>query len=386
MSFAKVYLADVVYDPEFFSKLAPEIQDQIVTRDSDTDYEEQAKQIETKLLKEDLELRELVKRFKTVKELFEGGPAKIEWFVKDLLPKKCLVSFQGRAKAGKSTFTFHMLKALIEGREFLGEKLEPTKIIYLSEQTEEAFKLQLQEAGIDSESENLAYLTVENHAGLPWQTLFKLGALKAQEFGAELLVIDSWGRFVGFGVNEDEYAPAPTQRRITLLRQLMSETKVGILIIQHVGKDNSRGLIDSGLGTSALAQQVDLALSLSGEPAHREVPATHLENENCRAIQGIGRVPIRDAFAVELRDGKFILSSFSEASKTNPEDADAFLQEFLNDGPKHSEDVFNFGADQKLTKNSLYEAKKRLGIKANKNGKIWEWCLPVFSTWRAPRS
>ena len=87
-----------------------------------------------------------------------------------------------------------MLKALIEGGEFLGEKLEPTKIVYLSEQTEEAFKLQLQEAGIDSESENLAYLTVENHAGLPWQTLFKLGALKAQEFGAELLVIDSWGQ------------------------------------------------------------------------------------------------------------------------------------------------------------------------------------------------
>ena len=27
---------------EFFSKLSPEIQDQIVTRDSDTDYEEQA--------------------------------------------------------------------------------------------------------------------------------------------------------------------------------------------------------------------------------------------------------------------------------------------------------------------------------------------------------
>jgi hypothetical protein len=155
----------------------------------------------------------------------------------------------------------------------------------------------------------------------------------------------------------------------------MAETDATVLIIQHVSKDNSRGLIDSGMGSSALAQQVDLALSLSGEPARREVSSRKLQNENCRAIQGIGRYPIQDAFAVELKEGHFERSAFKEEQGTL-EDASTFLTGYLADGPKPSTEMFLEAQKVGVGKGPLYDIRETLGITCSKIGRNWVWALP----------
>jgi AAA domain len=384
LKLSQVILDDTAIDQyqEQFAELAPVVQDALLGSETTLDLKEAAKSVESKLNKDEAELEALLSRFKTIKDLFANGEEETKWLVPKLIPEKALISFQGRAKAGKSVLVFHILKALLTGGEFLGDKLPPTKVVYLSEEPRPAFKEQLQKAGVDQTSENLAALTVEDNHGLNWDKTFQLTALKLKAFGAKLLIIDSWGRFAQFSVGEDEMSPAPTQRRITALRSLMAQTGAAILIIQHVTKDNSRGLIDSGMGSSALAQQVDLALSLSGEPKQPEVQANKLLNENCRAIQGIGRFGRVDAFAVELKEGNFIPSSFKEkpeTSETDLEDAKTFLLDYLSDHVDHlSTTMFDVAEAQGISKDALYKVRESLSIKCGKNGKGGKF------TWRLP--
>ena len=357
---------------EYFGSLPNDVQDALLQYGS-PEYDPQAiAAIQRKLTKEELEIKELLKRFKTVKDLFASGVQETKWLVSCFIPEQALVSFQGRAKSGKSTLVFAMLKALVSGGEFLGEVIPQTKVVYLSEQPREIFKGQLAEAGIDRETENLAALTVEDNHGLNWDKTFQFAQAKLIEMGAKLLIIDSWGRFAQFGLGEDEMAPAPTQRRVTSLRSLMANTGATVFIVQHVSKDHSRGLIDSGMGSSALAQQVDLALSLSGEPPRTEIRANRLQNENCRAIQGVGRFPLHKPIAVERKDGRFALSTFKEDDGTEA-DAETMLIELLANGPVDSQAVYDKADSLRIGKRALAAAKQSLHIKPRKVGKGWEW-------------
>lgn len=321
-------------------------------------------------------LADKLKLFRTTKELFANGEESLSWLVPKFIPADALISFQGRAKSGKSTFIFHMLKALTEGGEFLGMPLEPTKVVYLSEQSRPAFKQQLQDAGIKG-SKNLIALTVEDNHGIGWTQTFELALLKMWKTKARLLVVDSWGRFASFEGGEDEMAPAPTQRRITYLRGLMADTGASVLIIQHVSKDKSRGIIDSGMGSSALAQQVDLVLSLSGEPKQAEIQSNRLPNTNCRAIQGRGRFSdaIGEAICVELtQEGTYQVAEFAN-SEGSEDKAESFLITALSKGARLSNELIDEGKKAGIGRNKLFKAKASLSITANKMGKQWVWEL-----------
>ena len=360
---------------DWFAEQDSYIQDSILYYQGEQ-YQREGAYQSRKLAKEEVELQQLLNRFKTAKQLFADGTPETKWLVPDFIPELALVTLQGRAKAGKSTLIFHMLKALLDGGEFLGTKLDPIKIVYLSEQPRSVFLNQLAEASIPQDSENLAALTVEENHGLGWDTCFKLATLKLKQMGAKLLVVDSWGRFAGFQAGEDEMSPAPTQRRITCLRALQAQTNATILILQHVSKDNSRGLIDSGMGSSALAQQVDLAVSLSGEPTKPEISSKKLLNGNCRAIQSVGRFPVRDRFAIELKDGQFVNSQF-KADVGETEGTEEWLRSYLAGGAKDSDDIKQASETAGFSKNALWDAKDSLGILAKKVGKKWQWVLPV---------
>jgi hypothetical protein len=235
-------------------------------------------------------IHEIVGKFQTIKELSAGGYEPNSWLVQRLIPSDSIVTLQGEAKSGKSTFIFHMVKELITGGQFLGQKLEPTNVVYVTEQNRKSFLSQLESADIDPDSTKLTALTVERTLGFGgWENLFQACEKQVLETGAKLLVIDSWGRFTGI-TEQEENKSAPVQERITVLRKLVTNTGATVLILHHVRKSGG-GIVDAGMGSSALAQQVDVLLSLSGQPAEEGVSPKKVSGPECRMIQSKGRFP-----------------------------------------------------------------------------------------------
>jgi hypothetical protein len=227
--------------------------------------------------------------FHTIKDLSAGAYEPSGWIVNRLIPSESIVTLQGQAKSGKSTFILHMIKELISGGEFLGERLEQIKVVYVTEQNRKSFLSQLESANIDPAATNLTALTVEGTLGFAgrWKDLFQACERELLETGAKLLVIDSWGRFTGI-TEQEENKTAPVQERITELRKIVTNTGATVLILHHVRKSGG-GMIEAGLGSSALAQQVDVLLSLSGEPEQEDVSPGKLNGPDCRMIQSKGR-------------------------------------------------------------------------------------------------
>lgn len=226
--------------------------------------------------------------FMTIKDLSAGAYEPNGWIVNRLIPSDSIVTLQGQAKSGKSTFILHMIKELISGGEFLGERLEPIKVVYVTEQNRKSFLSQLESANIKPTATNLTALTVEGTLGLTgWKHLFQACERQILETGAKLLVIDSWGRFTGI-TEQEENKTAPVQERITELRKIVTNTGATVLILHHVRKSGG-GMIEAGMGSSALAQQVDVLLSLSGEPTLEDVSPQKVNGPECRMIQSKGR-------------------------------------------------------------------------------------------------
>jgi len=63
-------------------------------------------------------------------------------------------------------------------------------------------------------------------------------------------------------------------------------------------------------------------------------------------------------------------------SPVKTEAAQTWLQQYLADGPRKSDDVFGDGKVAGHKRDTLYEAKNRLGVEAAKAGRSWMWSLP----------
>jgi AAA domain len=334
--------------------------------------------------------RELMSRFKTpvqIKALEGGEPPK--FLIEGILPENALVTFQGAAKSGKSTFLFHMIKAMLNAEKFCDRATIKTPVIYFSEQSRSTLRDQLEKAGLGDIPADLHFCTSEDNWNLGWQEAFRLGGAMSEEMKAKLLVYDSWGRFARFDRDENEMAPSATQERVTLLRGIQSTQKLTILLNQHTSKGSKgAGIVSAGLGSSALAQQVDLLLSLSGEPRVPDIGEDQLVNLNCRAIQGLGRfAPLK--MAVELKDGIYVPSTFKKGRGNGDggtvDEAEQVLEILFSDTTAIDAKVaWDMANSRGIGERALKAARANLGVTCKKSGKGWTWHKPVDPIWKSP--
>lgn len=312
-------------------------------------------------------------QFQTINELSAGGYEPTNWLVQRLIPSDSIVTLQGQAKSGKSTFILHMIRELIRGGEFLGQKLELAKVVYVTEQNRKSFLSQLESADIDPKSTNLTALTVEGTLGFGgWKDLFNACEAQLLRTRAKLLVIDSWGRFTGI-TEQEENKTAPIQERITELRKIVTNTGATVLILHHVRKSGG-DIIEAGMGSSALAQQVDVLLSLSGQPAQEDVSPKKVNGPACRIIQSKGRFSdVMNGQQVKWEQDKHRYVLIGGAARE-----ENIVQRLFDLLPTHSDEALDgeslaseYSATHgkispRTVENALPDLKKRTGVRQTK--------------------
>jgi len=198
-------------------------------------------------------------RFITAAQLATEAPEEAEWIVQGLAAKGGITELGSKIKTGKTTLTLQMVRAVLDGRDFLGlPTLKSPCVVYLTEQPKGSFRAQLKEAGLLGRPE-LVILHFTDAFGLSWPEVALQVLRECEARGSRLLVVDTVFRFghrPGLKENDAEAA-------LEIMRPLEEIAAKGIAVWGNRHDRKAGGEVgDSARGSSAFGGVADIILSL----------------------------------------------------------------------------------------------------------------------------
>ena len=285
----------------------------------------------------------------------------VEWLWYPFVPYGKLTIVQGDPGDGKTTFVLNIAAKLSNG-ESLDKDMkltEPLNIIY-------------QIAGANCER---ILVIDEKEKSLSMVDERLEEALK--ETKARMLILDPIQAYLGNGMDMNR---ANEAREMTKKLGVLAEKyQCAIILIGHMNKATSNKAVYRGIGSIdffAVARSVLLIGRIEGEPNKRAVvqiknnlaPFGHskaFELSEC-GFQWIGDYEIT---AEEVLGGI--------PPKTNKlEQAKRLLRKLAETNTlMQSNEIFEIAQEQQISKRTLENAKKELGIRAKKKNQLWYWEL-----------
>ncbi len=233
----------------------------------------------------------------TAREFSAYTPPRIDWLVPGITGRGLVTELSANPKVGKTTFTLHMLAELIHGGEFLGDRLDSVRVIYLTEEGA-SFAASLHDVGL-AENDDLHIRVRDYGADEAWFDIVADVRARADAYGAHLIVVDTlphWAQADG----DDENNSSTAQRWLAPLIATAREDNLGVLVVRHDRK--SGGSIElSGRGSSAFTALVDNIVRISKPGGHGP--------SNRRRVEVLGRHRVfgdDGVFIVELVDGEYV--------------------------------------------------------------------------------
>jgi hypothetical protein len=204
--------------------------------------------------------------FITAPDLLAEPDEKVDWVVDGLLPAGGLSVLAGKPKVGKSVLARYIASRVALGKRCLGRKTVGGPVLYITlegRRQDVRAHLRVLRAG------SLPQLYV--HVGPVPQTPTGTSREKIREHRLAwlaaaikkhrpvLIIIDTWGRFVTVKDSNDYAEGTAASEGVINLAQ---RTGVHFLFTHHSPKHTKRELIDSLLGSTAIAGAVDTVLLL----------------------------------------------------------------------------------------------------------------------------
>lgn len=204
--------------------------------------------------------------------LVKEKPPERSWVVRGLLPVGGLVALSASPKAGKTTLTYYLVKAVSQGNSFIGQPTKKVPVLILA----------LEEHLLDVQSRLFALgLNISNvfvHVGplkANQDTFSQLGEFVAKNL-IGLIVIDCLTRFWDV---ENENDPVEVAREMAPLLNLARQSNAGIILIHHNTKmPSSEGRDIRGSGDILAAVDLGIVMKRRGD-----------ENKTQRTIQTFSR-------------------------------------------------------------------------------------------------
>jgi hypothetical protein len=186
-------------------------------------------------------------------------PHEADWIAKPWVAAGAITELNGRVKtAGKTTFITHLMRAVIEGALFLGERTRRTPVVLLTEQPRSSLRASLARAGLLGREE-ISMLTFGDTFGFDWSAISAAAITECVRIGACLLVVDTLTQFTG--VQGDRENSAGDALAAMLPVQRATNHDIGVLLSRHERKAGGE-VGDSGRGSSAYAGAVDTVITL----------------------------------------------------------------------------------------------------------------------------
>ena len=197
---------------------------------------------------------------------------------------------------------------------------------------------------------------------------------KIVETGAVLVTIDPFSAYLGA---TDSYKDSDIRRVLTPLAALAERTRVVVVAVMHLTKDDKRRAVSRGLGSMAFIAASRVTLAVGRDPDDSD--------PNGRRIVAPIKANLSEpapALAFRLTDGRFtwddqppaevdvdeVLGGVRSDDRAEREDAKAFLLEVLAKGPVPSTEIEKDAKANGIAQRTLFRAKSSLGVQAKRNG------------------
>lgn len=320
-------------------------------------------------------MEEIKTKLRMIK-LSEIQAEEVKWLWFPMIPYGKLTIVQGEPGDGKTTLILNIAAKLSRG-EGLDENMKPTEPMNIIYQTAEdgladTVKPRLEMAGADCER-----IMVIDESEKSLSMIDERLEEAIIKTNAKLLILDPIQAYLGGGMDMNRANEARDMTK--KLGALAEKYKCAIVLIGHMNKASGNKAAYRGMGSIdffAVARSVLLVGRVEGEPNIRAV----VQIKNNLAAFGHPK-------AFELLEGGFkwlgdyditadeVLGGI--APKANKlEQAKQMLRKLAEtSNVVQSNEIFEMAEEQGISKRTLENAKKELGVRAKKINNSWFWEL-----------
>jgi hypothetical protein len=195
-----------------------------------------------------------------LEQVLAATPPEPEWLWRGYVAPGSLTVLAGRPKVGKSTLLFSLLAAMRDGGTFLGQPVRPARALLLSEEREGTLADKTRRWG---RMHHVAVALRHQALHLPWPEVVRQAVRAARDWGAELLIIDTFPEWAALPGDTENAAGAV----LTALRPLQEAAGAGLAVVLVTHQRKAPGEHGAAVrGSTALAGAVDVVLELERPP------------------------------------------------------------------------------------------------------------------------
>ena len=326
---------------------------------------------------------------------------KTAWLWPGRVPLGKLTLLVGDPEQGKSFLTIDMAARVTRGRAWPDGAKRPPRgsvlILAAEDHAEDTVVPRLKKAGATlAKCSILKGTRGEDGLARPLSLDRDLSVLRRVLLkmpDCRLVVIDPISAYLG---NIDGNNNSQLRSILFPLSQLAAEQKVAVVLVNHLNKRSGRKALYRAMGSMAFVAVARAAWLVARDPNDdgrrymlslksnlTNAPkgmAFRLSASNKQAIAKIAweREPVEQSLAEALQ----LSSGFNLAEQTYRDHENwvvTWLREQLSDGPKTRMTLWLDGILERVSKDQLYRAGRRLGVVIQKKGMTWEsaeWMLP----------
>ena len=145
-------------------------------------------------------------RFRTAQQICRETPPQVPWVSRPWVAAGAITEVVGKPKtAGKTTWILHMVHAVLDGTDFMGEPTEKTAVVYLTEERHATFRQALERTGL-SKRRDLIVLQWRQTFDMSWQEVVAAAVEECNRRGAQMLVVDTVSQFAHLPGDTENYA------------------------------------------------------------------------------------------------------------------------------------------------------------------------------------